>query len=818
MRKLICLLVIFFTLPVFAEDKPTKQKGTEPYKDPITSMELVPIKGGCFQMGNIVGNGYHNNEKPVHEVCVSDYYSGKFDVTKGAFKKFIENTGYRTNAEKFGGCQVFDGKIKQNTSATWRSPGFSQDDDHPVVCVSRDDSIAFAEWLSDKSGRTYRLPTEAEWEYAARSGGKNEKYAGGDDIDILAWYGKNSGNSTHPVGQKKGNGLGLYDMSGNVSQWTADRYDENYYRVSPKDNPEGPLSGPNFVYRGGDWHDIPTSTRTSTRKYHRPDFRSTFLGFRLVSPVTNEAEEPPVYSAKPIIASPDEITSPSWWRQRAIQDAPFIIKKKHRDKAYIEIARASGWNGDFVTANLCLTKISNPKDKLSAYQFIVHDCHKAGNSSCYETNMQQVRLLSIQTGVASYSLISDYLKYNDIKGAISFAEEAIPAKQERASAYRQIIIHLMKEGKFNEAEALFKSQIPEYMHDRVLNEMALAAADYDTAKSKEIAGRITLSKEKDDAYTGIGIVQAKKANFQGAWEIAEQLHESEQKSAVIYAIAEKQIEAGALADAEETAKRITDRDRKLFTLYPIAEAQIRAGLIDAALVRIKEMEKLIEKSQAPADKSKFGVFDDTAKMAKVRALHSGIAGQLAKRGDMIGYREHIKIAQDAARNIKPEAGIMQPFIIIPLVTTQLDAGDIAGAKTTAAMIEIDGNTRSMVLGDIVRKQLGKGDTDGAIATANGIVDKRYTYGAISGKLVESGKLVQAKELLATFDGSKWEYAAYSMYGQATSSLAKMNRQLELIQWVNMLTTPEARVYAYIGAAQGFDKTAKSQKQSHPDGQ
>lgn len=817
MHILLALLLIFLYLPAFAKDQSDIQKRTDPYKEPTTGIEFIPVKGGCFQMGDF-GNNFSLNEKPVHDVCVSDFYIGKFDVTRGVFRKFVDDTGYRTEAERYGGCQIFDGNLKTNPAASWHSTRFSQDDDHPVVCVSRDDAVAFAEWLSDKSGKTYRLPTEAEWEYAARSGGKHEKYAGGDDIEMFAWYDKNSGNKTHPVGQKKGNGLGLYDMSGNVSQWTADRYDENYYRDSPKDNPEGPSSGPNFVYRGGNWHDIPTSPRTSRRSFHRPDFRSTFLGFRLASPVM-DVTEPLVYSVKPIVATAEEIPSPLWWRQRAIQEVPFIIKTKNRDRAYTEIARALGWSGDFVNANLCLTKISNPQDKISAYESIIHDCHKSGNSSCYEANMQQVRLLSIKTGVASYVLISDYLKYNDIKGAISFAEEAIPDKQERASAYRQIVIHLMREGKFNDAEALFKSQIPEYMNERVLNEMAVAAANYDIAKSKELARRIISSKEKYDAYTGIGISQAKKADFQGAWESAEQLPESEQKSTVIYAIAEKQIEQGNLADAEETAKRITDRDGKVFTLYSIAEAQIRAGLVDAALLRIKEMEKLIEKFQAPAYKSKFGVFDDAAKMAKVRGLHSGIAGQLAKRGDMKGYREHIKIAQEAARNIRPEASIMQPIILIPIVTTQLDAGDIMGAKTTAAMPEIDENTRAMLSNYIVRKQLEKGDPEGAIATAKTFEDIGYAYGEISAKLVESGKLVQAKELLATFTGFKWEhkafYTAYFLYSPAAYSLAKTNRQTELIQWIEMLSTPEAKVYAYLGAAQGFEERAKPQKPPPP---
>lgn len=123
----------------------------------------------------------------------------------------------------------------------------------PVESVSWNDAQDFISRLNSRTGKRYRMPTEAEWEYAARSGGKREKYAGGNDVDAVAWYGSNSGSRTHPVGQKQPNGLGLYDMSGNVWEWCQDWYGGSYYNQSSRDNPGGPSSGSSRVIRGGGW-------------------------------------------------------------------------------------------------------------------------------------------------------------------------------------------------------------------------------------------------------------------------------------------------------------------------------------------------------------------------------------------------------------------------------------------------------------------------------------------------------------------------------------------------------------------------------------
>jgi formylglycine-generating enzyme required for sulfatase activity len=231
-----------------------------------TKMEFVLVKGGCYQMGDSFG-GDQIDQRPAHEVCVDDFYLGKTEVTQGQWRKVMGST-------------ISQQRDKVNRSWALRGEG----DSYPMYYVSWDETQDFLRKLNQQSGKTYRLPTEAEWEYAARSGGKNEKYAGGDNVDAVAWYDGNSGNQTHPVGQKRPNGLGLYDMSGNVWEWCGDWYARGYYGKSPRNNPAGPSAGSGRVFRGGGWGGGPGFVRSAFRGWDSPGDRSHFLGFRLAFP------------------------------------------------------------------------------------------------------------------------------------------------------------------------------------------------------------------------------------------------------------------------------------------------------------------------------------------------------------------------------------------------------------------------------------------------------------------------------------------------------------------------------------------------------
>ncbi len=222
------------------------------WRDLVTGMEFVWVPGGCFQMGSNSGG---SDEKPVHKVCVDGYWMGKYEVTQGQWHKIMGN----------------------NPSY------FQKGDNYPVEKVSWDDCRKFIKKLKARSGKDFRLPTEAEWEYACRSGGRDEKYSGGSDVDRVAWYSSNSGSSTHAVGGKAANGLGLYDMSGNVLEWCSDWYGKNYYKNSPRQNPQGSGSGSDRVLHGGSWDDFPWGVRSAYRFRLRPSNRY-IVGFRLVSP------------------------------------------------------------------------------------------------------------------------------------------------------------------------------------------------------------------------------------------------------------------------------------------------------------------------------------------------------------------------------------------------------------------------------------------------------------------------------------------------------------------------------------------------------
>lgn len=258
--------------------------------DPIEALEnpenkFVFVPAGCFEMGDFLEDATHS-AMPVHEVCLNGFYIGSFEVTVGDFKLFAHETGYKTEAEREDGCLSWMRTgWRKGVEITWKRPGFLQTDRHPVTCVSWQDVSEYLEWKRLKTGWVYRLPTEAEWEYAARGGVfplKSSAHLKGMKFDQSAWYSINAGETTHPVGEKKANGLGLYDMSGNVWEWIQDRYSETYYASAEKHNPPGPETGKGRVMRGGSWYVSSAGLRPSHRNWTYEEKRYTSLGFRLV--------------------------------------------------------------------------------------------------------------------------------------------------------------------------------------------------------------------------------------------------------------------------------------------------------------------------------------------------------------------------------------------------------------------------------------------------------------------------------------------------------------------------------------------------------
>lgn len=305
-------------------------------------MPFVKVPAGTFVMGGVppvetLAKIYPQlepqrltdlaDEMPAHEVRISQaFYLGQHEVTVGQFRRFIEQSGYppESEADGTGGYgynpqydpaasvrgDAFEGR---DTRYSWRNPGFTQSDDHPVVNVTWNDAQALAQWLSRTEGHTYRLPTEAEWEYACRAGTRT-LYPQGDDPQGLvgvantfdqraaplwpqwrqhALTGDDGYAFTAPVGHYAPNALGLYDMLGNAWEWVSDLHGDTYYAESPRTDPQGPATGNVRVRRGGSWHTWSFYARCGYRNWNTPQTRYTLVGMRLVREIKMSSSDRP---------------------------------------------------------------------------------------------------------------------------------------------------------------------------------------------------------------------------------------------------------------------------------------------------------------------------------------------------------------------------------------------------------------------------------------------------------------------------------------------------------------------------------------------
>ena len=249
-------------------------------------IDLVHVQGGSFSMGSDDGK---EEEMPKHTVKVKSFSIGKFEVTVGQFRTFIEATGYRTAAESEGKATFRNDDHWGDVNGlnwTYNNFGFkhkSTEDYEPVLYVTWYDAQRFCEWMSSKTGKHYRLPTEAEWEFAAKGGVKSNKYrySGSNDIEEVGWVKSNAGGQIRNVGLKKPNELGIYDMTGNVLEYCSDWYDKHYYQFSPADNPKGPEGDREKVSRGGGVYSTASDSRNTDRHWDWPNTRCNYNGFRV---------------------------------------------------------------------------------------------------------------------------------------------------------------------------------------------------------------------------------------------------------------------------------------------------------------------------------------------------------------------------------------------------------------------------------------------------------------------------------------------------------------------------------------------------------
>ncbi len=269
-RHLIFSLLILLSIMLYAQEPLVMMPGETPSDHAISqnsieqnksnvesdiNIEMVYVEGGTFTMGctSEQGGDCYNDEKSTHQVTISSFYIGKYEVTQAQWKEIMGS-----------------------------NPGSFKGDNLPVENVSWNDVQEFIRKLNAKTGKTYRLPTEAEWEFAARGGNQSRhyQYSGSNTLGDVAWYYDNSGSKTHAVGSKRPNELGIYDMSGNVWEWCSDWYGD--YSSGSQTNPKGPNSGSSRMYRGGSWYGSAEFCRVANRGYYDPDFRYCSIGFRLV--------------------------------------------------------------------------------------------------------------------------------------------------------------------------------------------------------------------------------------------------------------------------------------------------------------------------------------------------------------------------------------------------------------------------------------------------------------------------------------------------------------------------------------------------------
>lgn len=295
--------ILSLAVPVVTSAPPAdeKAKAAGPVRNGKDGLDYVLVPPGTFQMGAIPEDEEHlSDEEPQHDVTLArGYWLGRTEVTVGAFRRFVAATRQRTTAERDGWSWVLKGdELVKEEGVTWRSPGFAQGDEHPVVHVSWYDAEAYCAWSGG------RLPTEAEWEHAARAGEGGRPYVWGNAASPLvagikhanvadesakrvfaAWTifaGYDDGHAhTSPVATFAPNRFGLHDMAGNVSEWCADWYDEKQYQAGrdPRD-PQGPAVGVHRVQRGGSWTDHAADLRVSYRSQDEASTHLPRVGFR----------------------------------------------------------------------------------------------------------------------------------------------------------------------------------------------------------------------------------------------------------------------------------------------------------------------------------------------------------------------------------------------------------------------------------------------------------------------------------------------------------------------------------------------------------
>jgi formylglycine-generating enzyme required for sulfatase activity len=294
----LCLLPApsFAAAPSGGTPAPKRMKS---FRDCAGCPVMVKLPAGRFEMGSPAGEeGRADDEGPVRRVKIAAFAMGRTEITRKQFALFAKSTGYKSGEK----CWTLEeGKVEER-AGDWNTLRYLQEDDYPIGCINRNDALAYTKWLSRRAGKRYRLPTEAEWEYAARAGTRTARYWGDDPHQACAFangadrtaQARIEGASswsihdctdgfdyTAPVGSFKANAFGLHDMLGNAWEWTVDGYHDSY-QGAPADGRAWTGEGRKFVLRGGSWNNAPRNMRSAGRNSYEATRRFSFFGFRVV--------------------------------------------------------------------------------------------------------------------------------------------------------------------------------------------------------------------------------------------------------------------------------------------------------------------------------------------------------------------------------------------------------------------------------------------------------------------------------------------------------------------------------------------------------
>jgi uncharacterized protein HemY len=513
-------------------------------------------------------------------------------------------------------------------------------------------------------------------------------------------------------------------------------------------------------------------------------------------------------------------SSISWWLGYAVKQADMVTDPNCRNDVYGWLGRMQARAGDVNGAMASASAISNRRKRIYVYIAAAKTSYKKGNISGYKKNMEQAKSAALfKESVESHmfmnsNMITAYLDCKDVNEAISYTEtlrdnpEVQKGYHDVQLAYRKIAAYLACNGNVKDANFIVNNNIKPSGKDNALVEIAeTCVRKGDIAVAEQFAERINRVDYKDRVYEKIGVALAGSGDIKKARTVAEIITDSTHKSSVIAAVAKYQITSGDIDLGKKTARNITYRDHKIAVYTLIAEKQADAGKIDSAVATIETMAKMIDDIPMAADKSKFGTFDDSFKKGLVETVYLCAAKASARTGDTENYNKYIAKATEGVKEIN-DIPIWKGTVFIGIVDAQLEAGDIEGAKKTAKEIKEEHN-HSWALYNIVETQLKKGDIEGAVTTSKDIMytmNKSFACGEIASAFVKKGELTEAKKVLLRLGNSSREAEAYRRTAKA---FVETEHAEELANWLNEIPSPQARVYACIGAVDGIMKPGKA---------